>query len=100
MSPKKERKIRLNVGTYVKVLLKNRNMTQADLLRKMKELKIADEETLVKQKLNNALNIQMGYTWARRIEIALELPDYSLIKMVGNPTPIQWERIKEIKANV
>lgn len=85
--------------TYVKVLLKKRNITQADLLRKMKELHLAKDETLVKQKLNNAINIKMGYTWARRIEIALELPEYSLVKMVGNPTPIQWKRIKEVGNN-
>ena len=90
----------ITAGTYVKVLLKKRNMTQMDLLNKMKKLKLAKEETLSKQHLNNSLNIQMGYTWARRIEIALELPEYSLIKMVGNPTPMQWKRIKEIKANV
>lgn len=71
-------------------------MTQKDLLDKMKELNLAKDETLVKQKLNNAINIKMGYTWARRIEIALDLPEFSLIKMVGNPTPIQWEKIKEV----
>lgn len=86
--------------TYVKILLKKRNMTQADLLRKMKKLKLAKEDTLVRQKLNNALNIQMGYTWARRIEITLNLPDYSLIKMIGNPTEKQWKVIKEVKPNV
>lgn len=85
---------------YVKTILKKYNISQADLLRKMKKLKLADDKTLVKQKLNNAINIKMGYTWARRIEIALNLPDYSLIKMVGNPTPLQWEKIKEVKPNV
>lgn len=90
----------VSVETYVKVLLKKRNITQKELLDRMKKLKLAKDETLVRQKLNNALNIQMGYTWARRIEIALELPDYCLIKMIGNPTPLQWKKIKEIKANV
>lgn len=90
----------ISAGTYVKVLLKRRNMTQADLLKRMKQLKLAEDKTLVKQKLNNAINIKMGFTWARRIEIALELPEYSLIKMVGNPTPSQWKIIKEVKANV
>lgn len=90
----------INVGIYVKILLKRRNMTQIDLLNKMKELKLAEDKTLVKQKLNNAINIKMGYIWARRIEIALDLPEYSLIKMVGNPSEAQWKKIKEVKPNV
>lgn len=87
----------ISVETYTKILLQKRGMRQADLLAKMKELKLADDKTLVKQKLNNALNIRMGYTWARRIEIALELPDYSLIKMIGTPSSQEWQRIKLIK---
>ncbi len=90
----------INAGTYVKILLKKRNMTQAQLLNKMKKLKLAEDKTLAPQKLNNAINIKMGYVWARRIEIALELPEYSLIKMVGNPTQYEWNLIKEIKVNV
>ena len=89
----------ISAGTYVKILLKKRNMTQIDLLNKMKKLKLAEDKTLVKQKLNNAINIQMGFTWARRIEIALELPKYSLVKMVGKPTQIQWKKIEEVKPN-
>ena len=75
-------------------------MTQVQLLKKMKKLKLAEDKTLVPQKLNNAINIKMGYIWARRIEIALELPDYSLIRMIGNPSESEWKTIKEIKANV
>lgn len=90
----------ISVGTYVKVILKKRNMSQADLLRKMRELKLADDKTLVLQKLNNAINLKMGFTWARRIEIALDLPEYSLIKMVGVPSEKQWGMIKEVKPNV
>ena len=75
-------------------------MKQIDLLNKMKELKLADDKTLVKQKLNNAINLKMGFIWARRIEIALDLPEYSLIRMVGNPTEAQWELIKEVKPHV
>jgi len=90
----------ITAESYVRILLKKRNMKQIDLLNKMKELKIADDRTLVKQKLNNAINIRMGYTWARRIEIALELPEFTLVRMVGNPSKGQWEAIRRIKANV
>ena len=84
---------------YVKNLLIKRNLTQKKVLDRMKELKLADEKTLVRQKLNNAINIKMGYTWARRIEIALDLPDYILINMIGKPSENEWKTIKEIKAN-
>ena len=90
----------INAGTYVKIILKKRNMTQMELLNRMKELKLADEITLCKQHLNNSINIKMGYIWARRIEIALDLPEYSLIKMIGNPTEAQWKSIREVKPNV
>ena len=90
----------ITAETYVKMILKKKNMTQVDLINRMKELKLADDKTLAKQKLNNAINIRMGYTWARRIEIALDLPQYSLVKMVGTPTEMQWKLIKEIKTNV
>lgn len=90
----------VSAETYVRVLLKKKNIKQVDLLNKMKKLKLADDKTLVRTHLNNAINIKMGYTWARRIEIALDLPDYSIVKMVGRPTEKQWEKIKEIGKNV
>lgn len=88
------------VEDYTKELIKRKNITQKNLLNKMKELKLADDKTLVKQKLNNALNQRMGYTWARRIEIALDLPDFVLVNMVGTPSEAQWKKIKEIRKNV
>lgn len=90
----------VSAETYVRVLLKKKNIKQVDLLNKMKKLKLADDKTLVRTHLNNAINIKMGYTWARRIEIALDLPDYSIVKMVGRPTEKQWEKINEIGKNV
>lgn len=89
-------------GNYVRRILIERNMTQTDLLRRMKELKLAKEKTLVIQKLNNWINNidDSKYVWARRIEIALELPDYILVKMKGNPTEKEWKKIKEIGKNV
>ena len=89
----------ITAGTYVKVILKKRNMTQAELLRKMKKMKLGDDN-LHKQHLSRALNSKMTFIWARRIEIALDLPEYSLVKMAGNPTPLQWKTIKEVKPNV
>ena len=90
----------VDAGLYVRLILKKRKMTQADLLRKMKQMKLADEQTLARQHLNNAINLKMGYTWARRIEIALGLKDYELIKMIGTPTDAEWKKIGEIKARL
>lgn len=87
----------IKVEDYAKEIINRRGLTQKEVLEKMKKYKLAPEKTLVKQKLNNALNIKMGYSWARRIEIALELPEYILVNMVGKPTKAQWEKIKEIK---
>lgn len=83
----------INVGTYVKILLKKRNLTQMDLIRKMNEMDLGNGVQLYKQHLNNAINGDMSFLWARRIEIVLNLPKYSLVKMVGNPTELQWKKI-------
>lgn len=93
----------LSAGTYVKILLKKRNMTQAQLLKRMNELKLGPNgKELNKSHLNNFINGTgtTGYIWARRIEIAMELPEGSLIKMIGNPTKGEWVRIKGVKPNV
>lgn len=90
----------VNAETYVRILLEKRNIKQMDLLRTMKKMKLADDKTLVPSKLNNAIRTKMGYTWARRIEIALDLPDYIIVKMVGRPTEYEWKKIKEIKKHV
>ena len=90
----------ITAESYVKNLLAKRNIKQIDLLNKMKELKLADDKTLVRSKLNNAINSKMGYTWARRIEIVLDLPDYCIVRMVGRPTEYEWKKIKEIQKHV
>jgi len=97
VSPKERRMI--TPENYVKKLLKRRNITQADLLRKMKQLNLGDEN-LHKEHLNEAINKRMSFVWGRRIEIALNLPNYSLIKMIGEPTENQWKKIKEVGRNV
>ena len=90
----------VDAGLYVRLLLKKRKMTQADLLRKMRQMGLADDKVLIKQHLNSAINIKMGYTWARRIEIALGLKDFELISMIGKPSEREWKKIGEIKARL
>ena len=55
-------------------------MTQMDLLRAMEEKGIRG---LHRQHLSNALNGNMTPLWARRIEIGLDLPKFTLVKMTG-----------------
>ena len=52
--------------------------------------------------LSNFINgtANKSYVWARRIELALELPDYSLIKMMGIPSEFEWKKIREVEKNV
>ena len=89
----------LNVGTYVKIILKKRNMTQMDLVRKINKLNLGNGKELSRCHLNNFLNgtEKQTVTWARRIEIALNLPKYSLIRMIGKTTELEENKIKEIE---
>ena len=90
----------ITIGTYIKIILKKRNMSQADLLRKMQELNLGKVDA---PHLNNFINgtaPNNSYVWARRVEIALDLPEYSIIKMIGTPTEFEWKKIKEVGNNV
>ena len=83
----------------MKRLLKKRNMTQMDLLRKMQSLGF---EGVHKTHINNFINgtdTIIRYGLIRKIEIALDLPEFTLINMVGRPSEVKTKQLKEIKAN-
>lgn len=88
----------ITVGNYVRNILKQRNMRQIDLVSEINRLHLYKENEVQKQKLNNFLNGIGGnnFLMARRCEIALNLPKYSLIKMMGEPTRAEWKRIMEV----
>lgn len=69
----------MQIGTYIKLILEKKNMTQQQL---------ADKMNLPKQNVSNMINgsRQIGSFGARKIEIALDLPKYSLVELVGFPT--------------
>lgn len=69
----------MQIGTYIKLILQKKNMTQQQL---------ADKLNLPKQNISNMINgsKQVGSYRARKIEIALDLPKYSLVELVGFPT--------------
>lgn len=81
--------ITMQIGQYIKLILQKKNMTQQDLVNKLNELHFsAKGGTISKNNISNILNgnLPLHYTMARRIEIALELPEYSLVEIVGFPT--------------
>lgn len=69
----------MQIGTYIKLILQKKNMTQQQL---------ADKLNLPKQNISNMINgsKQVGPYSARKIEIALDLPKYSLVELIGFPT--------------
>lgn len=69
----------MQIGTYIKLILQKKNMTQQQL---------ADKLQVPKQNISNIINGSMpiGSLRARKIEIALDLPKYSLVELVGFPT--------------
>ena len=72
----------ITVGEYVKRILKARNMTQIDLVKEINRRHLGYNGNDVKKaKINNFLNgtWHKNYPMARRCEIALDLPKYSLI---------------------
>ena len=99
MSYRKEVIIRLSAGTYVKILLKKQNISQADLLRKMQSLGFEGVHITHINNLINNTESRPQYILLRKIEIALELPDFILINMVGKPSEAKIKQLKEIKAN-
>ena len=89
----------ISAGTYVKILLQKRNMSQMDLLRKMQSLGF---DGVYITHINNFINgteTTTRYPLIRKIEIALDLPEFTLINMAGKPSEAKIKQLKEIKAN-
>ena len=89
----------INVGTYLRNELNKRNMSQRDLARKMTEMGFTGVHFQhIGNVINGTENVKQ-YKLLREIEIALELPEFILINMVGRPSEIKIKQLKEIKAN-
>ena len=69
----------MQIGTYIKLILQKKNMTQQQL---------ADKSGIPKTHISGIINgtVNMQSLRARKIEIALDLPKYSLVEIVGFPT--------------
>ncbi len=89
----------ITVGKIVKNELDKRNMSQMDLLRKMQSLGF---DGVYKMHINNIINgtdTIIRYGLIRKIEIALDLPEFTLINMAGRPSEAKIKQLKEIKTN-
>ena len=83
----------------MKILLKKRNMSQMDLLHKMQSLGFDGVHITHINNFINGTETTTRYPLIRKIEIALDLPEFTLINMVGKPSETKLKELKEIKAN-
>lgn len=62
-------------------------MTQQDLVNRLNKLHLGENGDITKNKISAVLNQGMGLSpyFARKIEIALDLPKYSIVSKVGFP---------------
>lgn len=75
----------LDLGTYIKLILIKKNMTQKDIVNKVNNLGIMEDGAIfTKQKLSNILNgiIPLSKLNAYRIEKALDLEEGSLKRFI------------------
>lgn len=76
----------LSIEGYIKLILKKRGLTVADLARMMteQERKHGSSTTVYRTHLNPELKYEkLGLERARKIEIALGLPKFQLVNMMN-----------------
>ena len=90
----------LTIGGYIKLILKKRGLTVADLARMMteQERKHGSSTTIYRMHLNPELKYdKITIEKARKIEIALNLPKFQLVNMVNrNLTKRQLEMLENL----
>lgn len=69
----------MQIGTYIKLILQKKNMTQEELARKS-----GIPKTHISQIISGTIKIE--FLRARKIEKALGLRKYELVEIVGFPT--------------
>lgn len=79
----------LDVISYIKLVLKKKNMSNMDFVRAINKVeeKTGVKERTLKQNINSYFNgnLNLGYDMARRMELALDLKDKTLIDMLPKP---------------
>lgn len=90
----------LSIGGYIKLILKKRGLTVAELARMMteQERKHGSSTTIYRMHLNPDLKYdKITIEKARKIEIALDLPKFQLVNMVNpNLTKKQIEMLENL----
>lgn len=90
----------LSIGGYIKLILKKRGLTVAELARMMteQERKHGSSTTIYRMHLNPELKYdKITIEKARKIEIALDLPKFQLVNMVNpNLTKKQIEMLENL----
>ena len=90
----------LSIGGYIKLILKKRGLTVAELARMMteQERKHGSSTTIYRMHLNPEIKYdKITIEKARKIEIALDLPKFQLVNMVNpNLTKKQIEMLENL----
>ena len=91
----------LSISDYIKIIMDKKNMTNMDLVRKINKIEeeAGVEERTKKQNITSYLNgyQSWGYEFVRKVEVALELRDGFLMRMLGKPkTRDSRKRYEEI----
>ena len=90
----------LSIGGYIKLILKKRGLTIADLARMMteQERKHGSSTTVYRMHLNAEIKYdKLTIARARKIEIALNLPKFQLVNMINpNLTKKQIEWLENV----
>ena len=94
----------MHIGTYIKLILIKKNMTQQALVDRLNELGLVKEnESVRKHTISDIINGKLGISpyMARRIEIALDVPKYSIVRLVGLPkTEYGMKKLEQIEKGV
>lgn len=94
----------MHIGTYIKLILIKKNMTQQALVDRLNELGLVKENATVrKHTISDIINGKIGMSpyMARRIEIALDVPKYSIVNIVGMPkTETGMKKLEGIKGKI
>ena len=79
----------MNVSTFVKMILKKKQMTNMDLVRAINQVEevSGSKERTTKQNVTNYLNdyFNWGYSFTRKVEVALGLENECLLNLLPKP---------------
>lgn len=94
----------MHIGTYIKLILIKKNMTQQALVDRLNELGLVKEnESVRKHTISDIINGKLTISpfMARRLEIALDMPKYSIVNLIGLPkTEIGIKKLEEIEGKI